>query len=480
MEDKREDMQYDRLLCPMRIRSTKSKSSSLKDYRSEFEKDYHRIIGSASFRRLQDKTQVFPLDKSDFIRTRLTHSLEVSSIAKSIGQSVGHALEIKGIVGREQSEAICDILLCAGLLHDIGNPPFGHFGETVIREWFSRKLPELEFKSKSLSEIFSPRQIADLKNFEGNAQSLRVITRLHHLVDDNGMNLTKGLLNTIIKYPVSSDCIDKKAGDIRLKKMGYFEADEDIFHEIVQGTGAGNKRHPLVYLLEAADDIAYSTADLEDGVKKGILSYTHLLSLLENNRYKERYSKEYIYEDMEYAVTRLKKLYERGVANKEHDPESYAVQNWVVTMQSCQINSVCEAYIEHHDEIIRGEFRTDLFAGTRSEILSKVLKEIAFENIFQINDIIKLEMAADSILGGLLDRFVDAAIVYDTDIVPTARQAKLMQLISPNYLHVYNICAEGRSEEYKLYLRMLLVTDFIAGMTDHYAKSLYQEISGIY
>ena len=172
-----------------------------------FEKDYHRIIGSASFRRLQDKTQVFPLDKSDYIRTRLTHSLEVSSFARSLGQNVGEKIirEKKDYSFTTQmKEDICAILQCAGLLHDIGNPPFGHFGETVIQDWFKEHLPLISYNGKPLTEILLPQMQNDFYNFEGNTQALRVVSKLHFLVDENGMNLTKALLGTIIKYPLSS------------------------------------------------------------------------------------------------------------------------------------------------------------------------------------------------------------------------------------------------------------------------------------
>ena len=179
--------------------------------RSEFEKDYHRIIGSASFRRLQDKTQVFPLDQSDFIRTRLTHSLEVSSFGKSLGQNIGeHILTHRPDAGftPQMKEDICHILQCAGLIHDIGNPPFGHFGEAAIRDWFVRNLKHLEFEGQPVEQILSEQMREDFYHFEGNAQALRLVTKLHYLVDEYGMNLTYALLNTIIKYPVPSIGID--------------------------------------------------------------------------------------------------------------------------------------------------------------------------------------------------------------------------------------------------------------------------------
>ncbi len=471
-------MNWNTVLCGERRRSVlKGKNSN--DDRSEFEKDYHRIIGSASFRRLQDKTQVFPLDKSDFIRTRLTHSLEVSSIAKSLGQSIGRRLENDNIVTKEQAAGIQDILLCAGLLHDIGNPPFGHFGETIIRQWFTNHLESVFYRGKSLKDWFTAEQAADLLHFEGNAQSLRVVTRLHYLVDENGMNLTKALYNTLIKYPVPAIAIDKKNPDIRTHKMGYFDADKEIFADITSSTGAGDRRHPLVFLLEAADDIAYSTADIEDGFKKGIISFHQLQYLLEHNHHIDQLDTPE-YKDCEYAITRLQTLYERAMNNQEPDPETYAVQNWIVTLQGMMIRAVTSSFLEHHDEIMAGEYKKELFEGTSSEVLVKVLKETAFENIFNCTGIIKLEIAADKILGTLLDRFASAAVNYETTEKMCDADAKLMSLISPNYKRIYHLESEGKSEGEKLYLRMLLVTDFVSGMTDHYAKSLYQELSGIY
>ena len=265
-------MEWKSLLCDDRIRSYRRKGSH--DLRTEFEKDYHRIILSASFRRLQDKTQVFPLDRSDFIRTRLTHSMEVSSYGKSLGQNISQ--NIINVIGDESflpeyAVHVCDILQCAGLLHDIGNPPFGHFGETIIREWFRKNLKEITFHEKRLTEILKPQMIRDFYFFEGNTQALRLVTKLHYLVDVHGMNLTKALLGTIMKYPVSSLEIDKKSGNIKTKKMGYFYADRDVFEEIQKSLGTGGNRHPLTYILEAADDIAYLTADIEDAFKKGCI-----------------------------------------------------------------------------------------------------------------------------------------------------------------------------------------------------------------
>ena len=299
-------MNWKKLLCEKRRRSyTTSAVSS--DQRNEFQKDYHRIIGSASFRRLQDKTQVFPLDRGDFVRTRLTHSLEVSSFAKSLGQMIfRYILDHRRDDDITEADIgkICSVLECAGLIHDIGNPPFGHFGEDYVRDWFRRNLPKLELGGKSLDSILTPQMAGDFYHFEGNAQALRLLTKLHFLVDENGMNLTYTLLNTIIKYPVPSTGINKKSGNIKDKKMGYYYADREIFEDIVKSTGAVDCRHPLAFILEAADDIAYKTADIEDAVKKGFMTYSQLVSDLKE-RYMEKCADEGEREEYSRAVEKL-------------------------------------------------------------------------------------------------------------------------------------------------------------------------------
>ncbi|MCI9138444.1 MAG: deoxyguanosinetriphosphate triphosphohydrolase [Lachnospiraceae bacterium] len=470
-------MEWKKILVSERRRDSVKKYKSEYDNRSEFEKDYHRIIGSASFRRLQDKTQVFPLDKSDFIRTRLTHSLEVSSIAKSLGQSVCHWLINNKEVTQMQAGEIQDILLCAGLLHDIGNPPFGHFGEIMIREWFQKNLSDIYYKDIPVKSYLSSQMLQDLYNFEGNAQSLRVVSKLHYLVDEKGMNLTKAVMNTIIKYPVSSLEI-KKSSDIRYKKMGYFYADEDIFQSIVNSTGAGTRRYPLTYLLEAADDISYCTADLEDGFKKGLIDFPHLLFMMENNIYGDRREKEE-YRYCEDAIQKLKDLYERAKNQGESNPELYAVQNWIIFIQGRLINAATYSFVHNYHKIMEGTMEHELLKGSYGEYLADTLKKIEYKLIFQSKDIIKSEIAASTILEFLLDNFVRAAIYDGEECNLGTKYVKLMELISDNYKRIYQMSSKGKEEGEKLYLRMLLATDYISGMTDHYAKMLYQEFNGI-
>lgn len=467
-------MDWNTLLCDDRIRSYKKISSS--DLRTEFEKDYHRIIGSASFRRLQDKTQVFPLDRSDFVRTRLTHSLEVSSLAKSLGQNISESIRTR-IGDRsflpEHKAAVCDILQCAGLIHDIGNPPFGHFGETSIQDWFKQNLSRLHFRGRAVSELLEPQMLQDFYHFEGNTQAFRVVTRLHFLVDEHGMNLTKALLGTMIKYPVSSLDIDSRSGDIRTKKMGYFYADKDNFEDIQQSTGACGRRHPLAFLLEAADDIAYKTADIEDAVKKGCISYERLVKELKGFQ-PERQCLQYT-----QIVSWLEERFAKGVARGYDRPDLYAVQNWIISAQGQMIAGVTDCFTENYGAIMDGTYGRDMFAGTGVELLMESLGDIAYRYAFDTRPILKLEIAAQTIFGFLLERFVDAVIPWDTDQPMSQVQRKMVSLISDNYKMIYSICSRKKGEAERLYLRLLLVTDYICGMTDSYAKNLYQELNGI-
>ncbi len=469
-------MEWNKLLCDERIRRVKSKNSS-SDLRTEFEKDYHRIIGSASFRRLQDKTQVFPLDKSDFIRTRLTHSLEVASFAKSLGQNISQKImkEIKDESFQPQYQTdICDILECAGLLHDIGNPPFGHFGETVIRDWFRNNMDRLTLRGKKLTDLLNPQMQSDFYNFEGNTQALRLVSKLHYLIDEHGMNLTIGLLGTIIKYPVSSLEIDKKSGDIHTKKMGYYYAEKELFAEIQEALGTQGRRHPLAFVLEAADDIAYKTADVEDAFKKGCITYEQLLQELENGGAGEPEDGGY-FKTIAQLKDKYQKAKERGIAK----PAINAVQNWIVGVQGRLIGCATQNFVDHYQEIMDGTYKKELICDGYEAKLAYVLGDIAYRYAFITEPIFKLEIAAETIMNFLLDRFVSAAILYDTQEPKTDVQNKLMALISDNYKAIYKIYSKDKSEEEKLYLRLLLITDSICGMTDSYAKRLYQELSGI-
>jgi len=471
-------------LCWNQITSEKRipmivKEQNYRNYRSEMESDYVRIIRSASFRRLQDKTQVFPLDQSDFVRTRLTHSMEVAAIAKLIAKQVCAKIEEDHLETEIQPDvlAVMETLNCASLLHDIGNPPFGHFGETAIRDWFQSHLQKSKFKGKPLRSYLSDAQAYDFYHYEGNAQALRIVLKLHRHVSDNGMHLTSAVMDTIIKYPTSSlekweeDQKPKQERNLLRKKIGYFQSELSQYREIKQNTGCEGCRNPLAFLLEAADDLAYTFADLEDGYNKGLYSYMQLHDLIAE--VKDIRGLELLEESLNAA---------RNVASQKEKgfhPEKQAVFDWLTRKQLYCITCVRNAFIEHYEEIMTGIFAQELLAVSSEAVLIKALKQFSYEKIYNIPSILKLELMGNEILTFLLDRFMDALIVYDSEEEISEIQEKYIDLLSRNYLDAYHRSAKNKTEEAKLYDRLLLGCDFISGMSDGYAKRLYQELKGI-
>ena len=375
-------------------------------------------------------------------------------------------------------EDICNILQCAGLIHDIGNPPFGHFGETAIREWFKQHLSGLMYNGRSAEELLTPQMREDFYNFEGNAQALRLVTKLHYLVDEHGMNLTYALLNTIVKYPVASTGIDKSAGNIKDKKMGYYYADEDIFKEIQEATGTNGCRHPLTFILEAADDIAYNTADIEDAFIKGFISYHQLRE--EIIKLQEDYG---CGEGEEYfnSLEKLDALYERGKERGEKSPEEYAVKNWIVKVQGYLIYCATCGFTSNYTQIMEGIYKKDLFHGTYGADLMNLLGEMACRYVFTSQQIYKMEVTESVILNFLMDKFVSAVMKYDNPYeTPDSIDERMISFVSDNYKSCYHFHSQGKNETEKIYLRLLLITDYICGMTDSYAKRLYQELKAIF
>lgn len=469
---------WDKLLCAKREREHTSKNPN--DVRTEFRKDYHRIIGSASFRRLQDKAQVYPLKRGDRVRTRLTHSLEVSSFAGSLGDTIFRRLidEDKPGVDEIVRENCCDILECAGLVHDIGNPPFGHFGEFSIRQWFEENFPKLTFNGKPVTELLTKQMMGDFLNFEGNAQALRVLTRLHCLMDmDTGMNLTYALLNTIVKYPVNSLGINAKSGDIRTKKMGYYLSEEPLFREITECTGAGDSRYPLTYILEAADDIAYLTADIEDASVKGYIDYRTLCKELLSGARSYIDAPDGLYETIRAAEAMLTECYDGALGLGVRCPEKKAVQQWIVKLQNTLIYAAADAFCANYGEIMNGTFTRGLLTASHAQGLARLLGDIAYRYAFRSSDIVRSELSEDAMMTLLLDKIVGAALRFDTD-EKRIFDRDLTEVLSENYLAICRRACEGKSDAEQCYRRLLFATDCVCGMTDSYAEGFYRMLSG--
>ena len=465
-------MNWEQLLCSRRERAHSTKNSE--EIRTEFRRDYHRIVGSASFRRLQDKAQVYPLERGDFVRTRLTHSLEVSSFAESLGDMIFRRLKANNTPGITDNvrEDCCDILRCAGLLHDIGNPPFGHFGEFAIRRWFKDNLPSLSFNGKPVSDLLNEQMKADLLNFEGNAQALRIVARLHCLTDlSTGMNLTYALLNTIVKYPVSSLEIDKNSGDIRTKKMGYFLSERELFNEVTSNTGANQCRHPLTFILEAADDIAYLTADIEDAVIKGYISFELLHKALSDQAHTD--------ETIAIADKDLCDCKETVLERSMPDPEKKAVQQWIVRLQNMMIYAAADSFCDNYDDIMDGTFRTDLLGAGRAKKLAELLGGIAYKKAFRSKSIVMSELREHTIMNSLLKNIVDMALNFDLEDSSNFHR-DLSEILSENYIEICrNKCKSAQSESERCYYRIMLATDCISGMTDSYAEKFYRMLNGL-
>jgi len=479
-------MEWHKLLSVEKLMDEEPDDESWKQYPiNEFEKDYNKIVSCAAFRRLQDKTQVFPLDKSDFVRTRLTHSIEVSTIARQLGIMISKnttSYKLDDIKPNE-AEGIASVLLCAGLLHDIGNPPFGHFGETTIREWFRNNLCDIEYKGKKIKELFindkqSIQMLCDLENFEGNAQAFRILAKAQYKSE---INLSAAIVSTMVKYPTDSISFNNDDPDIIKHKNGYFFAEYETLKRIsgMVGTFINNKinRHPLTYLLEAADDIAYVTADIEDAFKKNLFSINDFIIFFESrikvgNGEHDRYSQQLI-----------DNLKERK-HDRNYKDEYQIFKEWSTYVRRWLMYSAVFgfSYSYNYKKIMNGEYENNLFYNTYNEMTINIMKhDIMRKFVYNTQNILKLELSSQTILNFLLTKFINAIIYYDSEegiYKLTESNKKIIKIIPDNFIRDYNN-AKNHDEINKLYLRLLIITDYISGMTDSYARTLYRELSGI-
>ena len=452
---------------------------------SDLEKDYQSIISSSAFRRLQDKTQVFPLDKSDFVRTRLTHSIEVSTIARQLGimvtQNTTNFLQ-PDFKEPEIREKIPVVLSCAGLLHDIGNPPFGHFGEVVIGEWFQKELSKEDFsyKGKPISTVLTPQMKKDLEHFEGNAQALRILSKAKNHEEGYDINLSYCILSTLVKYPTNSLVFDKNDEDVKKHKPGYYFAEKDMMSKISSMTGTENGdsyvRHPLVYLMEAADDIAYATADLEDALKKDMFTVRQFIDFFDESVQK-------LPNDRQGYPLKLKKELSDIIGQEQigKEKELIAFQKWMVNVRKWLMFVAAYRFSKSYKDIMNGTYRYDLFYDTNHQDSIDILKKAMGKFVYNNREIVKLELSAKKIISSLLNDFIYAVIYWDAEDEKyklSKTDEKYIHLISENYKIDYGNSKTGDDAE-DLYRRFLMITDFISGMTDSYARNLYQEINGI-
>ena len=432
------------------------------DGRNPFENDYGRLISSAPIRRLQDKTQVFPLEQSDYIRTRLTHSIEVSYIASSIGQSIEKILIEKGEIEKKKKGYLSSLLRVSGLIHDLGNPPFGHFGEEAIRKFFKDYFDSEEGISLKLSE----EEKADFKNFDGNVQTFRILSKLYYFGDEYGYNLTYSTLSSCIKYP--SNSIDgnkgKEAKEIAKKKFGYFITEQDSYNKINVYLKLNNKRNPVVYLMEAADDIAYSAADIEDGIKLNIINIYHVKTIFERELKKNK----------EIVLAKLDELI-KDYESKKID-ESIAIQKFRIFTQQVMIEKVIDTFNQNYDKIMKGELENEIIEISGASDIRRAYKFLQYK-VFDCPSILKKEIAGWEVIYGLLSIMVKASKSKKfKETGGNNYEARIYKLISSSHRYVYENIKKNEKPEYK---KLQLILDFVSGMTDTYALHLYQELKGI-
>lgn len=437
-------MNWEQLISSKRFGMEQYHADKKQD-RTEFQRDYDRLIFSSPFRRMQNKTQVFPLPGSVFVHNRLTHSLEVSSVGRSIGNVVGYELRRIDSESKASFEEIGAIVAAACLAHDMGNPPFGHSGENAISTFFSEgKGIKLQTQIESEGGRWN-----DFIRFEGNANVIRLLTHQFKGKREGGFAMTYSTLASVVKYPYSSLLSGGK------NKFGFFASEEEDYCTIAEELGIIKVkahpvrfvRYPLVYLVEAADDICYQVMDIEDAHKLGLISTEKTIELFLG------------FFDGEKRERRLQNM---SLVSDVNEQIAYLRASVIGLL----VNECAEAFIENSNEILNGSF-----TGSLIDHISPAVKlqynrcsDFAVRNIYLSKDVVDIELAGYKIIGFLLEIFTDAVLN------PGHAYSKLLlRRIPDQYL----------SESPDLYSQLQIVTDFISGMTDIYALDLYRKITGM-
>ncbi len=445
-------MDWNRLLS--RVRPGMGRRRNESEARTDFQRDFDRIVFSSAFRCLRDKTQVFPLAQNDYVRTRLIHSLEVSSVGRTLGNKVGESVIARHGLAGVYPQDFGAIVAAACLAHDIGNPPFGHAGEDAIRLWFRNSST-----GQAVVAALPPAQRQDFLCFEGNAQGFRVITRLQSPDNRGGLQLTCATLGSFSKYPHAAVLSETVPAIVDFKKFGFFQDDESLFAEVAAELGlraaaAGAwYRHPLAYLVEAADDICYRIVDIEDAFRLQQLPYREVRDLLLQ-----------LVGDSEI---RLKLDAITGYGEKIEYLRAKAI--------GCMIDEVYGVFMANEEAILNGEFGAELLDVIPSATALRALKVRAEEKVYVAPNVVEIGVAGFDVLAGLLEVFVTAVNeVAERGERATSRSRMLMHLLPRPLPGSF-----PGGPDHDLYRRVLSVTDFVSGMTDSSAVTLFKRITGI-
>jgi len=457
-------MNWKQLLNPKRPR----KSSMGDDDRVQFERDYDRSIFSTPVKRLQDKAQVFPLEPHDAVRTRLTHSLEVSAVARGLTISVGKWLLKEEIIESGMERQIEAIAGTCGLIHDLGNPPFGHAGEDAIREWFKKR-----GVANLREELKDEQRVQDLLQFEGNAQTLRLVSKLQLLADFNGLNLTYGTLSASCKYVSASNEANSAHHDHARTKPGYFSTENELIKRIREETGTGDARNPITFLVEGADDIVYCVADIEDGIKKGIISWEEVSAILTEDGKSD--ANNTISKVLDAKDNILKAGRPAVPSNLSNDVHGSAFRTAAIAIL---VPDVVATFKKHYGEIMAGVYLGELVNDGECKAFVKSLKKIGRSRIYCTDSTLKLELMGREIIHDLLDLYWEGAETLATDgkVQTKNFSGRAGALLSQNYREVFCHFVLADAEGNDRYHRYLLITDQVCGMTDTFAKRLHSEL----
>ena len=440
-------MEWKQLISNKRF-GQEHKHAERHDDRSEFKRDYDRLIFSSAFRRLQNKTQVFPLPGSIFVHNRLTHSLEVASVGMSIGNDISRwVIQKQPDLKDMLVEEIGTIVSAACLAHDLGNPPFGHSGEKAIQTFFSEG-PGLKIKPMVSSEFWD-----DITHFEGNANAFRILTHRFKGRRQGGFVMTYSMLASIVKYPFASSLAGNHG------KFGFFASEAESYKKIADELGISCKsapgeplkyaRHPLVYMVEAADDICYEIMDIEDSHKLKILSYAETEHLLLS----------FFDEDIQQKIR-------QRIIDEELTDENEKVVYMRASVIGKLENECVAAFLAHEEEILAGTFEGSLIdhISERQKKAYQECEKISYSKIYQSKPVLDIELSGYQIMATLMKVFIEAAVN------PSRFYSKqLLRRVSSQY----DIENENLEE------RIMAVLDYISGMTDIYALDIYQKINGI-
>lgn len=445
-------------------------------WRSFFQRDYDRLLFSTPVRRLSDKTQVWPMDENDGVRTRLTHSHEVANLARSIGSRIVH--EDASIFGTDLNTVVQPILWAIGLAHDLGNPPFGHQGEVAIGAWFEKRsdwiFSRLASEEQELSKPVSAKYHNEFLKFDGNPQTLRLITKLQTHVDHVGLDLTAATLAASLKYPVSAENRDKKKPSI--KKVGYFASEKEIVDWFRRETGLKEgQRHPLTWIMEACDDVAYSILDVDDVMKKGIISPEDVLARMQSSDALESHG----------VVSKITDAFKKVDAGNRHVSVTRDIKIGYMRafLMEALLTEASDAFIRSKTSIF--DFSDEQEPLLESSVLCDFLKKIAQDHAFSYPAVLKAEavgaVALDEILSFFWAAISDREDFNDLSSRRRSPAAKFgWSLISSNYIEQAEKLAKGGAECSSVrYAELRLLTDMVSGMTDTFAMKLWNDLKAL-